>query len=57
MDYLGGKKFHQITCYRTTLEVSELFKMTHSFINVCKVRLHGQVLDFILIAAEALNYY
>lgn len=57
MEYLGGMKFHQITCYSTTHEFSELFKMAHSFTNVWKVRMHGQVLDFILIAAEELNYY
>lgn len=41
--------------YSTTLKFSELFKATHSFINVCKSTLHGFVLDFYTALAMGLK--
>ncbi|CAI9572042.1 unnamed protein product, partial [Staurois parvus] len=35
------------TYHSTTLEFTELLRVTHSFTNVCRNSLHALVLDFI----------
>lgn len=41
VEYLGGKKFHRLTCaavashYRTMLKFRKLFRMSQSFTDVC----------------------